>query len=1174
MDSPPPCPESTTLLIFTKKMPPPWRILRVLSLLALCLGASPATGRDVDVDDDEFAISISPSSPSFAKQESPELLLVTRADGTVVALDAETGDTQWTWDTGAPLVASSPPNDAAMRSWDDGGRESTPEARPPRFVFPGTDGALYAVWDTGAGAVGDASNGDVQRLPLDAPELVAASPSKAPDGSVVLGEKIVSVYAVDANTGVAVRTGSSESDALALTAQSNTNRLAIARTDFVVRGVDAATGRELWNATYARVHGLLEEENGGGTDNASSKLHDETNGERARLVQSLDDGRVHLLSASGEQVMWSSRVGGRVLSLLEMGPSASEDMSTSSSATLRHPLRVSNVPVLLADDASSSSTAGARAVGGIDDEQILVGFAGGTPYAFTRAKGIGEVAKRKAASMGITAHLDALALPAAAAAAAAGEAKKDGSAATTLGSHDAVALVDRHKAGHVDDAHANDPWTCLDVGLADTIEWRAFAEKAQDRLPATAYSRRRNNVGAALSSEARAMLMITFAVASTVLAGVIVYVVVMRPGRAQGAVTMSEGAVQTSMRGRSGASARQLPDGRRIVGSLTVMTEVIGRGSEGTVVFRGKLGKREVAVKRLVRHTEDETNASRMSAASGTGSKGRAAEKEMEALVASDQHPNVVRFLSLERDESFVYLALELCTRGSITDVVDAARELVAGGGAVASDALDDTIMLWDSKHKCPTRESVALCHGALLGVDELHSKGFAHRDIKPSNLLVSSDGVAKVSDMGLARRLGGTSVSRSRAAPTQSSVTLGAGTFEWMAPEVMAWHIGPAHGGSSDNSGAGGTPSEGTAVTRKSDVYSLGLTVHYVLTQGERARASKATSPNDHPITGDPGPIATTLYAPLLSSEPLAAHLLASMLQPSPTDRPTSRMCTSHPFFWDAAKRLRFLSASSDRVEQEDRSADPTLLRRLEARAAAAIGGSSWWRRACTASSMPLRPPSRSWDEVLDTDLLEQLGQYRKYTFTSLRDLLRVVRNKANHFQELPAEMRRKYGGVPEGLYLAVERACPCLLLEVWHFVCLECHGEEWSAFFDAAGGGGALGRWRELMMAYCEEPESEPEGEKSSVTTATATATTAAAAAKAALAAAAEEVTSKPGRPPPGFEHIDPKPKIDPKPQRTGGRRGGANQGAPWRRRGRGVGGDVGGGGGGGGGAANERW
>ena len=44
----------------------------------------------------------------------------------------------------------------------------------------------------------------------------------------------------------------------------------------------------------------------------------------------------------------------------------------------------------------------------------------------------------------------------------------------------------------------------------------------------------------------------------------------------------------------------------------------------------------------------------------------------MEALVASDQHPNVVRFLSLERDESFVYLALELCTRGTFVDLVDA----------------------------------------------------------------------------------------------------------------------------------------------------------------------------------------------------------------------------------------------------------------------------------------------------------------------------------------------------------------------------------------------------------------------------------------------------------------------------------------------------------------------
>ena len=34
-------------------------------------------------------------------------------------------------------------------------------------------------------------------------------------------------------------------------------------------------------------------------------------------------------------------------------------------------------------------------------------------------------------------------------------------------------------------------------------------------------------------------------------------------------------------------------------------------------------------------------------------------------------------------------------------------------------------------------------------------------------------------------------------------------------------------------------------------------------------------------------------------------------------------------------------------------------------------------------------------------------LDKYRKYNFESLRDLLRAIRNKHNHYRELPDEVR-----------------------------------------------------------------------------------------------------------------------------------------------------------------------
>ena len=76
----------------------------------------------------------------------------------------------------------------------------------------------------------------------------------------------------------------------------------------------------------------------------------------------------------------------------------------------------------------------------------------------------------------------------------------------------------------------------------------------------------------------------------------------------------------------------------------------------------------------------------------------------------------------------------------------------------------------------------------------------------------------------------------------------------------------------------------------------------------------------------------------------------------------------------------------------QEDRS----LLVALESCARLAIGGSDWHAKLSPA-------------------LRDNLGRYRKYNPASLRDLLRVVRNKHNHFRELPAELQRQLSPVPE---------------------------------------------------------------------------------------------------------------------------------------------------------------
>ena len=65
-----------------------------------------------------------------------------------------------------------------------------------------------------------------------------------------------------------------------------------------------------------------------------------------------------------------------------------------------------------------------------------------------------------------------------------------------------------------------------------------------------------------------------------------------------------------------------------------------------------------------------------------------------------------------------------------------------------------------------------------------------------------------------------------------------------------------------------------------------------------------------------------------------------------------------------------------------------------------------------CSRSALGSGP----WMARFDAELIENLGRYRKYNQGSLRDLLRVIRNKHNHFRELPDGLQAKLGPLPGG--------------------------------------------------------------------------------------------------------------------------------------------------------------
>ncbi|KAI9640901.1 bifunctional endoribonuclease/protein kinase ire1 [Ciborinia camelliae] len=419
------------------------------------------------------------------------------------------------------------------------------------------------------------------------------------------------------------------------------------------------------------------------------------------------------------------------------------------------------------------------------------------------------------------------------------------------------------------------------------------------------------------------------------------------------------------------------------IGALEVdQNKLVGMGSNGTAVFEGKFDGRAVAVKRMLIEFFD------------------IASQETKLLRESDDHPNVIRYFAQQTAAGFLYIALELCP-ASLFDIIEkphAHRDLAESGEKDLPNVLFQI----------------------TNGVRHLHNLRIVHRDLKPQNILVAMGKNGKprllVSDFGLCKKL---EVEQSSFGGTTTNA---AGTIGWRAPELLL-DDDTAQGSMVDTSTDGGGSGSilvssnvmpNRRATRAIDIFSLGLVFFYVLSKGSHPFDCGGRYMREVNIRKDNFDLSLLEVLGDYAFE--AKDLIASMLSREPKSRPIASQVMAHPFFWTAKKRLNFLCDVSDHFEKEKRDPPSPALVELE----------RWAPDVCHGDF--LKP--------LGKEFVDSMGKQRKYTGTRLLDLLRALRNKKNHYEDMPDKLKKDVGPLPDGYLSFWTRKFPNLLIVCWNVV------------------------------------------------------------------------------------------------------------------------------------------
>jgi serine/threonine-protein kinase len=196
----------------------------------------------------------------------------------------------------------------------------------------------------------------------------------------------------------------------------------------------------------------------------------------------------------------------------------------------------------------------------------------------------------------------------------------------------------------------------------------------------------------------------------------------------------------------------------------------IGEGGMGVVykALDSKL-KRDVALKVLhPRVAEDEGRRKRFLR------EGR--------LVAHLTHPNIATVYDVGEADDRIFIAMELVEGEPLTSMIKPGRHVTVP-------------------------EALRIIHEVARGLARAHEVGVIHRDLKPDNIMVGDDGIVKILDFGVAKRLDTFKLDFTDIKTQHGSLV---GTPAYMSPEQAAGK---------------------KTVDERSDVFSLGVVLFELLT-------------------------------------------------------------------------------------------------------------------------------------------------------------------------------------------------------------------------------------------------------------------------------------------------------------------------------------------------------